>query len=54
MTKEARSERAKHYSHLGVEIPRDQHERIKAFAKSKEMTTSQLVRRALTEYIAKP
>jgi predicted HicB family RNase H-like nuclease len=53
MTKEQRSERSKHFSHLGVEIPRNQHDRIRAIAKSKEITISQLVRRALNEYLAK-
>lgn len=53
MTKEQRAERAKQFSHLGVEIPRDQHERIRALAKSREITISQLVRRALNEYLAK-
>ena len=50
MTKE---ERSKLFSHLGVEIPRDQHDKIRAIAKSKQITVSQLVRRALYEYLQK-
>ncbi len=53
MTKEERAERAKHYTHLGVEIPKEQHDRIRALAKSKEITISQFVRRALNEYLVK-
>lgn len=53
MTKEKRMDRSKYFSHLGVEIPRDQHDRIRAIAKSKEISISQLVRRALNEYLAK-
>ena len=53
MTKEKRVDRSKYFSHLGVEIPRDQHDRIRAIAKSKEISISQLVRRALNEYLAK-
>lgn len=53
MTKEERAERSKRFSHLGVEIPRDQHEMIRTVAKSKEITISQLVRRALNDYLAK-
>ena len=53
MTKEQRKERSKYFSHLGIEISREQHDRIRAIAKSKEITVSQLVRRALGEYLAK-
>lgn len=53
MTIEDRVERAKRFSHLGVEIPKDQHDKIRAIAKSKEITISQLVRRALKDYLAK-
>lgn len=52
MTKEQREQRAKMFSHLGVEIPRDQHDRIRAAAKEQGLTISQLVRRAIREYLA--
>ena len=52
MTKEQREQRNKVFSHLGVEIPRDQHERIRLVAKEKGLSISQLVRRALREYLA--
>ncbi len=53
MTKEQREERKKLFSHLGVEIPREQHERIRSYAKEHELTISQVVRRAIGEYLAK-
>lgn len=53
MTKEQREERKKFFSHLGVEIPREQHERIRAYAKEHELSISQVVRKALAAYLAK-
>ena len=53
MTKEERAKRSNIYSHLGVEILRTQHETIRAIAKSKDISISQLVRLALNEYLAR-
>lgn len=53
MTKQDGAKRAQYFTHLGVEVPREQHDRIKQIAKNNEMTISQLVRRALNEYLEK-
>lgn len=52
MTDEQRAERRKRFSHLGVEVPREMHDRIKSISKSKEITASEFVRKALSKYLA--
>lgn len=53
MTKEQRAERSKYFSHLGVEMRREQHEKLKEVAKAKDVAVSQLVRNAISDYLAK-
>ena len=50
MTKE---DRKKLFRHLGAEIPTEMYETIKSYAKERGLTISQVVRRALKEYLRK-
>lgn len=51
MDKEQRAERNKRFAHLGVEIPRDLHNRLKEIAKRNEITVSEIVRNALNKHL---